>query len=883
MPDEQFEMVNLVRWKSDQASYQALLKQQETLHNRFRDLGKQLGVVSAQMQAASAAYKSGGMTVEGHGKLIADLEAQYKALDTEQGETLSSYSALESAIIQAQKSFGTATTAAAEYAGTLDRVQQEQQDVAVAATEAGRAQEQSARDAERAARRQQESLSRAGRGVSGIGQGLSILDPSLMGITGPTSGVFQAIRGFEVLQQELPALKEQLLGTAGGAAKLALAGAALAVEFEVIKGLFDGLSDASDNVKALVGGQIDAYGKFHDFMIDATSEELHGEIEATQKKDLANRAYYADLIELRGRVEGALDQGRGINLAGLSEGALQLYDLFGGDAVGLEKIDEALKQNISRGEQYRIYLGLLTQAVIEGATAANDTAQREEEATKRRVEAVERGIQTEIERADFIETASSEQVKQRLAAIEVERTAKEKAIAALEPLAAISDEASANLDALRDDLFLLGEEETFLRSTAQPLIELRERETAAAKAFMEAVGPSGVFGQLLTMLQNDLAGVLAEPRDATTDAIKDYREKSAEIEAERELDILQDKAKAARKQALDRVHHYQDLAEIDDKYYDDVAKQLEKMADGVADVDKDKLDEIADYNKQARRMAQDHRREMLQIERDLNQGIESAIEDRNISGAIEAARNAENQARDSQEQYELEADRRAEDQADRLKELDEQRAEKLKAGREALDDLRRQHDKERADRITAFNQKQREEQAEAQFRQYQQQQQWALDDQQRQARFTAQYGAEATHWATMTGITTRGMQSVQSAMVSGFNSTVAALITQTQLQQAMAVFAQPRPYAAGGMVTAGEIISVGERGAELAQFQRDGAWRIFNNAERRQVFKTMDRQIAVSMPVTIENAGGDVNAIVGVFEQRILPRLTQSVQRAMTG
>jgi hypothetical protein len=77
------------------------------------------------------------------------------------------------------------------------------------------------------------------------------------------------------------------------------------------------------------------------------------------------------------------------------------------------------------------------------------------------------------------------------------------------------------------------------------------------------------------------------------------------------------------------------------------------------------------------------------------------------------------------------------------------------------------------------------------------------------------------------------------------------------------------------------MVQTGEGGMELARFNRDGSWQIFNNRQSQRLID-LNQPVQLTMPVTIATTG-DPREIETVFEQTIMPKVNRALQRARSG
>lgn len=431
-----------------------------------------------------------------------------------------------------------------------------------------------------------------------------------------------------------------------------------------------------------------------------------------------------------------------------------------------------------------------------------------------------------------------------------------------------------------------------LNETERDLVEAREHyQTVAAEAARQNQLEADALERVneLTKARRDLIKQeaaaqerLAAEMERARQLTMDYLDKTAETRAKRELQAQREEEDFERQRARDTAAHYTRLAQLDARYHESVAAALQRLSDEAAGFDKQKVAELAAQNKAMQRLAQDHAKRMLQIQRDMAHGLEGAVEDRDVTAAIQAARQAQQQARDEQEQYDDERKRREEDFDERLKELDEQRDEKLKRGRQALNDLRQQHQRERQTQIAAFNASLALQDQERRIKLQRQQEDYRNEDMLRQRHFANQVSQYSQHFANVHTVTQTGMGVVANAVLTAWQA-LAGSISGTPLTvsgggSARYVSGEGRakPYGTGGKILPDQWVMLGDTGAELAKFHRDGSWEALNPRQTQQVLS--QPSVALSVPVQIYDASSPA-MIEAVFEQRVIPKLIQAARQ----
>lgn len=421
----------------------------------------------------------------------------------------------------------------------------------------------------------------------------------------------------------------------------------------------------------------------------------------------------------------------------------------------------------------------LTDSLDGTVVASNDAAAAQENLARQRANFVERQVRAEREAVERGETWTREQLEDRLDAIAQDKAGTLTLIETYGALADQYDWAAEKAQDLRDHYVELVTEEDLLLTVTADLIQAREDEADAldklldaATDFIEAAGdaaeeqtrqkeltrpaiegrtvggmrradgrpafePTGgdITARGAALLERgELVQEEREIAEKRLDIIGDFRDDAVQIEADRALDLKRDAVDFQHDRTQALAEHYRDLADLDAQFYADRADLLEDLADDLADVDEDRLDEIKEFNKSSLRSAEDHKRRMIEIERDMRDEIEDAAARLDARSVISLMKQGQKRLRDEQDQYDIEKERREEDFQERLDELDELRDERLAAGQEALADLKDQHDQERQETIAAWERRIQEEDYQREVALQRQREDWAREDQLRRDR-----------------------------------------------------------------------------------------------------------------------------------------------------
>lgn len=485
------------------------------------------------------------------------------------------------------------------------------------------------------------TMSRRIMPLAGLTSGLG--GAALSGRMMIAADILDAAEALTVFKAELPSFASQLGIGRRELVALGAAGAALAVELAVIKSMFSDLVKAAKNTTAVVSGQIDAYARFRDFMLTATSESLKAEIESVMKRDLAEREYYDNILELRNRVNAALETGQPLSLEGLAEGAIRLYEFLGGSATGLKELNAALAESRKNIESNRLYLQLLIDAYSEGATAANDAAQREQEYTERRIAGLEKEMQRELQIRQMIESGSIAQAEQRLEQIEQESELLRELESELAPLSANSETAAQKLQEVRDRLAELGLEASAINERVIPAIRFAEQWKNGIENFK-----SGVQSAIKSVA--DIAQRLQKGAEIIAKADQRELEIRAEFAAEREKIERQhnEKIRSLQEQSEQRQREFYE------RYVEQVAAAEEDLKKSLS-----KLQE--DYNREELRRAEDFRRDQERAERQHKQNVLEAAARLDATAVWQEQQRYEEERRQAEEDFRIETQRRKEE------------------------------------------------------------------------------------------------------------------------------------------------------------------------------------------------------------------------------
>jgi hypothetical protein len=571
---------------------------------------------------------------------------------------------------------------------------------------------------------QAEQFANIGAELFAVGEAAQLLRGEIPELTknllaqGPATT--RAVSGLQTLAPGLGQTGAQALVAAGSLTVMLGAMAVIAVTFKVAKDIIDKSAEATKNF-------VDVNQRYAEIIATGTTVEVEEAIAANKERN-------KELEIERKKLQGFINQAKDID--GVTGALIDANDALNLNLGGyedvqnrLEDVDAELGNNIALNDQ-------LTIALRSGATAANDAkeaeerlaAERERQSTKR-IDRIRGDLEAEALANRRAETFTRDQLEERKKAVEdsleLEKRFRSEVTDQYRAGEITLDQWRAAMSKNAAEISALEQESELLNSTVEDGVVLRENESAAVEILNKSL-KSAEEAELARA-----AAVEAGAKSLLEDArgIQDRVSAITDIEQDRADKELKQRADFERKQSQKTMDHYRDLAKLDEKFFKSRDDLLADIAEDVADVEKEKVEEIRDANRESIRAAQDHQRELLSIQRDLNTGIESAVEDRNVAAAIAAARQAEEAATVENERFETEQARREEDLEHMLAQLDMERDERLAAGRQALDDLRSQHNAERSQKAQEFSIRMSRETQEFTIRMSRQQQAYQIEEQ----------------------------------------------------------------------------------------------------------------------------------------------------------
>ena len=732
--------------------------------------------------------------------------------------------------------------------------------------------------------------------IGGLGGG------NLLGGANTGADILGAVEGVGRMKKALPALATELGTSTAALGALGIGVVGLGVAVGLLKKQMD---ESAAAAQAYLGYE----EQYWQLRTTGTTEDARARQEelVTQRQVLENRKKEIEFILAEAdATEGVV--GAGIDLQKNANKVLDVFNTIAGtdrqfNYGGFSDLNKELEDINKQLPTVSLEYDRLGSDLEAGAFAANDMRMAEQSLADERAKAVAQLIEegrgqkeNQITIATRASEWSSEQIQDRLDQIEIAKKAEadyQDWLVARFNMGRMSlGEFNAEMDKSNKNYLALTNEAAALNEVIAPLAAAREQEAKAVEGLVNVLTKgTGAFASSAA----DFAKTI-ETAQKMADVTAKFRAATDAEEAKRNLTTEREAADFARKRAADQAKQNNDLAALDTKYREDQAKVLEQMGEADTEAGQARIDALKEHNKEDLRLATDHQRKILDIQRQMSKGVEDAVLARDVSAAIAAMERGKEASDTENQQYADEAERRDQDFKDRIDELDDQRQEKIKAGRKQLDDLRAQHDAERAAKITAFNQQMIQEDQERRIRLQRLQQDWAIEDAARQAQYTEQLNA--LHNANTNERTVRNAHyKTMIDDVTSFGKTVTGIFgaalrgvtpTPTTTTTAAGKFGSTTPYtgkgsfAEGGFPPPGTVVDINERRPESAMFL--GNWQVFPH----QNMKTLGAlgggpQVSLNLQGAVFGEGVSAASIRSVFEADILPRVVDAVQQASRG
>lgn len=700
-----------------------------------------------------------------------------------------------------------------------------------------------------AARREAISNARAfgqvGRDVQQIGGALgdvgAIAGPGAAQIANVGPDILRTVESLGLLKQQLPLLTTNLVASAGGALALTAATAAVAAALIAVALVYKVFQSIVENSKEATEKLINVNKRYAEILATSTTKEVEATIKANEDR---NKALELERERLRAFIDATEE------VDGVAGAILDLNDALNLNLGGYEDVQDRLNEVNKELDQYADLNTQLAGAMQEGATAAADLAQREKELADERERILAVAAATELAkikergklRADAeisTQTATTEGVTRELDNLHIRYR---ETIVRLSELRDLYDNNIISLTEYRTEQRAVNVEQEklvfqmgLLKNAVLPLVQAREREVATLKLIETNTKLTRAAYENAIKSQTKFADSLADFEAKRLQAEEDFADKTIAINEKRHLSIIQEDEKAALDRVNDLADHYKDLGEIDQDFFEDRADLLATIGDDLNELDDEKLIALKEFNKTEIRATEDHLKRLNDIRLRAQSSIRSAAARLDALGLFEAQQAAIEELKNENEKFEIDKKRRAEDFRDLKRKLTKERREILRANQQALRDLERQHQRERQSAITAFNEKIRREDQQAALERSQQQQRWALEDQQRLTQFNNEAADRSEHFSLLLTLTSNGLYQIELTYqawldsMSARTSSIPVGAPATNLQTG-----HIPAFAAGGVPPINRPVLVGERGPEIVRFKQPV--RVFPSGQRPSAF-----------------------------------------------
>lgn len=426
------------------------------------------------------------------------------------------------------------------------------------------------------------------------------------------------------------ALTPALGATAAGIAGIAVAAAPFVIALAgiglALKSLADQAAAEADKINAIVDSQR-SVGQ--DIARGLTSEDANKQIEELNRlRD--------DEIERVAKLKQNYQDN--INSAGLLAPALKL----------LSGAEEALNSQIATGTEdittYETKIAALELATQDGSLAANDAAEAEKKLTEERSKAALNSADSaakELQAQQKALAATEEQNQKRLTAIEDEKAVAEKQIEVLEASGVTSEEVTKKIEALKEQLGLLGKESSFIKDTALEASRAADAEKKSKKDAEDAQKKA-------EQAQEQYTKAVKSATDAYKNSVQDIGTRLRQTLSDNTLKLQRD------------------LTDLSTKY------------------ERDQYDLTLKSQRAERDAAQDQINDLEDIRRNAAKDEQQALQEGDFKALFLARKQGEEALQQTQTDTERERQQRAQSQA------------------YALEDLRRNNERQRQDRIAGY-------------------------------------------------------------------------------------------------------------------------------------------------------------------------------------
>jgi hypothetical protein len=688
------------------------------------------------------------------------------------------------------------------------------------------------------------------------------------------------------LKQQLPAMTRNLVDGAGGIEQLALKAGTATLAVGAFVAAFQLVKSVLEQDERAAKTWIDANKEVTQVLATGTSDEVREAIRNLQKENQGLILEHERLTEA------------------LKEEKERLGDVtsFTRGAFKVGAIHELIKARDAVADQLTSNTEALTQlqaGLADGTTAAADMRAAEEALADKRKEAQEQFLGDEeerfrkqVERDKARRDWSQEQLEQTLSDIEIEKRARQQQRDEL--LVTGYGPESDPVKAVNDAITALETEANYIQNFIAPVVEAREAEAEAIEHQQEALDT------LIAYREDELDAARKATEDAQeafakrAELQKEFKAESIALEAERARSILEEEADFARERLRDIRDFNLELADLDQDYLDKRQDLVDAVSETQTEANQAQVDAIKDHQKEDVRLLKAHKQRLLEIEENAERSIEDSAATLSSAGVIAAKERGAQALKEERNRYADARAERDEDFQDLLNQLHLEGQAKVDAARDAVAELDRQHQQERAKREQAFAQKLADEDEDRRLSLQRQREAWKREDDERRDHLNGQLRelknqqrdalvAARQHYGHLRTATAEGMGRVRDAFTRGLDSLVVS-VTRTLTGSTTPA----KGYAGGGTPPLGKDVWVGEHGTEwatvgrsLIQLGQGGPERV-RFADAATVYRHGTAPtIQLSMPLTVQaGAGGfDTGALQGLLERRIGPM----VQRELLG
>jgi hypothetical protein len=266
------------------------------------------------------------------------------------------------------------------------------------------------------------------------------------------------------------ALTPALGATAAGITGIAVAAAPFVIALIgiglALKALSDQAAAEAETINSIIDAQRSVAQDIANGLTTDEAEEKLATLNAQRKEEAdllaKNQQIYRENIENQGALTAVIKATSGAEQA----------------------LNDQIATSTGLLEGYDTSINALTKATQDGSLAANDAAEAEiklaEERSKAALTSADNAAR-QLQAEQKALAATEEQNQKRLTTIEDERAVIEKQIEVLTASGLTSEEVTAKIAGLNDQLGLLGKESTFIKDTALEQSRVRDAETKAKK------------------------------------------------------------------------------------------------------------------------------------------------------------------------------------------------------------------------------------------------------------------------------------------------------------------------------------------------------------------------------------------------------------------